>query len=142
MDELTYLINYLANKDNVREEILKLAREITRDCAMLIRKIHKSNNKDEFDDKLKDIAEKIEKITNFLNSLKEKKEAVSKEKVEEMLKLLDDVKDKLPKVNVDFEKIAKALEGTGSEVKIVFNKLTIDGEVGLKVVPLKKEKKD
>ena len=78
----------------------------------------------------KDIAEKIEKITNFLNSLKEKKEAVSKEKVEEMLKLLDEVKDKLPKVNVDFEKIAKALEGTGSEVKIVFNKLTIDGEVG------------
>ena len=90
----------------------------------------------------KEIAEKIEKITNFLNSLKEKREAVSKEKIEEMLKLLDEVKDKLPKVNVDFEKIAKALEGTGSEVKIVFNKLTIDGEVGLKVVPLKKEKKD
>jgi archaellum component FlaC len=90
----------------------------------------------------KEIAEKIEKITNFLNSLKEKRESVSKEKIEEMLKLLDDVKDKLPKVNVDFEKIAKALEGTGSEVKIVFNKLTIDGEVGLKVVPLKKEKKD
>jgi DNA-directed RNA polymerase subunit H (RpoH/RPB5) len=90
----------------------------------------------------KDIAEKIEKITNFLNSLKEKKEAVSKEKVEEMLKLLDEVKDKLPKVNVDFEKIAKALEGTGSEVKIVFNKLTIDGEVGLKIIPVKKDKKD
>ena len=90
----------------------------------------------------KEIAEKIEKITNFLNSLKEKRESVSKEKIEEMLKLLDEVKDKLPKVNVDFEKIAKALEGTGSEVKIVFNKLTIDGEVGLKVVPLKKDKKD
>jgi len=90
----------------------------------------------------KEIAEKIEKITNFLNSLKEKREAVSKEKIEEMLKLLDEVKDKLPKVSVDFEKIAKALEGTGSEVKIVFNKLTIDGEVGLKIVPLKKDKKD
>ena len=90
----------------------------------------------------KEIAEKIEKITQFLNSLKEKREVVSKEKIEEMLKLLDDVKDKLPKVNVDFEKIAKALEGTGSEVKIVFNKLTIDGEVGLKIVPLKKDKKD
>jgi len=57
MDELTYLINYLANKDNVREEILKLSREITRDCAMLIRKIHKSNSKDEFENKLKEIAE-------------------------------------------------------------------------------------
>ena len=90
----------------------------------------------------KEIAEKIEKITNFLNSLNEKREAVSKEKIEEMLKLLDEVKDKLPKVSVDFEKIAKALEGTGSEVKIVFNKLTIDGEVGLKIIPVKKDKKD
>ena len=65
MDELTYLINYLANKDNVREEILKLAREITRDCAMLIRKIHKSNSKDEFEDKLKEIAEKIKRLNSL-----------------------------------------------------------------------------
>ena len=90
----------------------------------------------------KEVAEKIEKITQFLNSLKEKKDIVSKEKIEEMLKLIDEVKDKLPKVNVDVEKLAKILEGTGSEVKIVFNKLTIDGEVGLKIVPLKKEKKE
>ncbi|XRO76223.1 hypothetical protein ACO3VM_05320 [Methanocaldococcus sp. 10A] len=90
----------------------------------------------------KEIAEKIEKITNFLNSLKEKKDVISKEKVEEMLKLIDEVKDKLPKVNVDIEKIAKVLEGSGSEVKIVFDKLTIDGEVGLKIIPLKKEKKE
>ncbi|XRO74889.1 hypothetical protein ACO3TA_05745 [Methanocaldococcus sp. 28A] len=90
----------------------------------------------------KEIAEKIEKITNFLNSLKEKKDVISKEKIEEMLKLIDEVKDKLPKVNVDIEKIAKVLEGSGSEVKIVFNKLTIDGEVGLKIVPLKKEKNE
>ena len=81
-------------------------------------------------------------VQNHLNSLKEKREVVSKEKIEEMLKLLDEVKDKLPKVSVDFEKIAKALEGTGSEVKIVFNKLTIDGEVGLKIIPVKKDKKD
>ncbi|HII59175.1 TPA: hypothetical protein HA335_01120 [Methanocaldococcus jannaschii] len=90
----------------------------------------------------KEIADKIEKITSFLNSLKDKKEMVSKEKIEEMLKLIDEVKDKLPKLNVDIEKLAKILEGSGSEVKIVFNKLTIDGEVGLKIIPLKKEKKE
>ncbi|ACX72512.1 conserved hypothetical protein [Methanocaldococcus vulcanius M7] len=90
----------------------------------------------------KEIAEKIEKITGFLNSLKDKKELVSKEKVEEMLKLIDEVKDKLPKLNIDVEKLAKILEGSGSEVKVVFNNLTIDGEVGLKIIPLKKEKSE
>jgi len=89
-----------------------------------------------------DVVEKIEKITSFLNGLKEKKDVVSKEKVDEMLKILDEVKGRLPKVNVDVEKIAKVLEGSGSEAKIVFNKLTIDGEIGLMVIPLKREKKD
>ncbi|ADC68797.1 Translin [Methanocaldococcus sp. FS406-22] len=65
MDELNYLINYLANKDSVREEILKLSREITRDCAMLIRKIHKSDDKDEFKDKLNEISEKIKKLNGL-----------------------------------------------------------------------------
>ncbi len=65
MEEINYLINYLANKDSVREEILKLSREITRDCAMLIRKIHKSDNKDEFKDKLNDISEKIKKLNSL-----------------------------------------------------------------------------
>ncbi|XRP97329.1 haloacid dehalogenase [Methanocaldococcus sp. 16A] len=65
MDELDYLINYLANKDSVREEILKLSREITRDCAMLIRKIHKSYDKDEFKDKLNEISEKIKKLNSL-----------------------------------------------------------------------------
>ncbi|MEO2117160.1 MAG: haloacid dehalogenase, partial [Methanocaldococcus sp.] len=65
MEEINYLINYLANKDSVREEILKLSREITRDCAMLIRKIHKSDNKDEFKDKLNEISEKIKKLNSL-----------------------------------------------------------------------------
>jgi len=65
MDGLNYLISYLSNKDSVREEILKLSREITRDCAMLIRKIHKSDDKDEFNDKLNKISEKIKKLNNL-----------------------------------------------------------------------------
>ncbi|XRO76702.1 haloacid dehalogenase [Methanocaldococcus sp. 10A] len=63
--DINYLINYLANKDSVREEILKLSREITRDCAMLIRKIHKSYDKDEFKDKLNEISEKIKKLNSL-----------------------------------------------------------------------------
>ena len=70
MEEVNYLINYLANKDSVREEILKLSREITRDCAMLIRKIHKSDDKDEFKDKLNEISEKIKKLNELLKILK------------------------------------------------------------------------
>ncbi|MCQ6253873.1 hypothetical protein [Methanocaldococcus sp.] len=90
----------------------------------------------------KEIAEKIDKITNFLNSLKDKKEVISKEKVEEILKLVEEVKEKLPKLNIDINKITKILEGSGSEVRIVFDNFTINGEVGLKIIPLKKEKKE
>ncbi|WP_048056317.1 haloacid dehalogenase [Methanocaldococcus fervens] len=65
MEEVNYLINYLANKDSVREEILKLSREIVRDCAMLIRKIHKSDDKDEFKERLDEISEKIKKLNSL-----------------------------------------------------------------------------
>ncbi|CAB3287792.1 Translin [Methanocaldococcus lauensis] len=65
MEEVEYLINYLANKDSVREEILKLSREIVRDCSMLIRKIHKSDKEENFEDKLKEIEEKIKKLNSM-----------------------------------------------------------------------------
>ncbi|WP_423792778.1 hypothetical protein ACPB8Q_00855 [Methanocaldococcus indicus] len=87
-----------------------------------------------------DLVEKIEKLSDFLNKIK-KKEVISKDKVEEMLKILDEIKQRLPKLEVDLEKIMKALEGTGSEVKLTFNELKLDGEISLKIIPLVKEKK-
>ncbi|ADG13845.1 Translin [Methanocaldococcus infernus ME] len=58
---MDYLIEYLTKKDQTREEILKLAREIVRDCAMLIRRIHKSKE-DVFKEDFKSIREKIIKL--------------------------------------------------------------------------------
>ncbi|ENN95844.1 haloacid dehalogenase superfamily protein [Methanocaldococcus villosus KIN24-T80] len=57
-----YLIDYLKEKDSTREEMIKLAREITRDCAMLIREIHKTNEPRNIEEKLKNIAESIKKL--------------------------------------------------------------------------------
>ncbi|NPA62649.1 MAG: haloacid dehalogenase [Methanococci archaeon] len=65
MEDVGYLVDYLANKDEVREEVLKLSREITRDCAMLIRKIHKADDGREFEEELNKIAEKIKNLNSL-----------------------------------------------------------------------------
>nr|WP_048196952.1 haloacid dehalogenase [Methanocaldococcus vulcanius] len=65
MEDVGYLVDYLANKDEVREEVLKLSREITRDCAMLIRRIHKENDGREFEEELNKIAEKIKNLNSL-----------------------------------------------------------------------------
>lgn len=39
-----YLVKYFEEKDKLRENILKLSREIVKDCAMLIRKTHKNES--------------------------------------------------------------------------------------------------
>ncbi|WP_423792870.1 haloacid dehalogenase [Methanocaldococcus indicus] len=56
---IEYLVEFLKKKDETREEMIKLAREITKDCSLLIREIHKSNNKDEIEKKLNEIKDKI-----------------------------------------------------------------------------------
>ncbi|WP_457611667.1 hypothetical protein, partial [Methanocaldococcus sp.] len=83
-----------------------------------------------------EVVEKVEKLSSILSSLKGK-EVVSKEKIEEALKLLEEVKKRLPEIHIDLEKIINALEGTGSEVKVTFNKLSLDGEVSLKLIPIR-----
>ncbi|ACX73520.1 Translin [Methanocaldococcus vulcanius M7] len=65
VEDVGYLVDYLANKDEVREEVLKLSREITRDCAMLIRRIHKENDGREFEEELNKIAEKIKNLNSL-----------------------------------------------------------------------------
>lgn len=65
VEDVGYLVDYLANKDEVREEVLKLSREITRDCAMLIRKIHKADDGREFEEELNKIAEKIKNLNSL-----------------------------------------------------------------------------
>ncbi len=88
-----------------------------------------------------ELIEKLNKLSDFLNKIKNK-EVVSKDKVEEMLKILDEIKTRLPKLEIDLEKILGAIEGTGSEVKLTFNEVKLDGEISLKIIPLVREKKE
>ena len=44
MTDDDYLVKYFEEKDKLRENILKLSREIVKDCAMLIRKTHKNES--------------------------------------------------------------------------------------------------
>ncbi|WP_457612356.1 haloacid dehalogenase [Methanocaldococcus sp.] len=61
---MDYLIEYLTKKDQTREEILKLSREVVRDCAMLIRRIHKSKE-DVFNEDFNNIREKLVKLKDL-----------------------------------------------------------------------------
>ncbi|WP_456419561.1 hypothetical protein [Methanocaldococcus infernus] len=87
-----------------------------------------------------EVVEKIEKLSSLLSSFKGG--VISKEKVEEALKLLDELKKRLPEVHIDLEKIIDALEGTGSEVKLSFNNLSLNGDISLKIIPIRREKKE
>ncbi len=58
------------------------------------------------------------------------------EKVEKLLSEFEKLK-KVPKV--DWEKVLNNLVGGETEVKLQFDKFTIDGAVTFKCVPLKKE---
>jgi len=62
------LMEYFERKDNTREEILKIAREIVRDCAMNIRHVQKMKKEEiSFDvvDKLKKLEELTEEYYDF-----------------------------------------------------------------------------
>ncbi|EHP88106.1 haloacid dehalogenase [Methanotorris formicicus] len=66
-NELSYLIKYFEEKDRLREEILKLSREITKDCALTIRKIHKRKevSLEEIFEKLRQLNELVKKHVDF-----------------------------------------------------------------------------
>jgi len=56
------LLEYFEKKDSTREEILKIAREIVRDCAMNIRHVQKMK-KDEISFEVIDKLKKLEELT-------------------------------------------------------------------------------
>ncbi len=62
---IEYLVEFLKKKDETREEMIKLAREINKDCALLIRHIHKYNNKEDFKNKLEEISKKIKQLNSL-----------------------------------------------------------------------------
>jgi len=63
---------------------------------------------------------------------------VGKEMVEKLSELLKEFKE-LKNRGVGLEKIAEKLEGGEVECEVTFNKLTIDGSIKIRIVPLKKE---
>jgi len=63
---------------------------------------------------------------------------VDKEMVERVSELLKEFKE-LKKRGVDLGKIAEKLEGGEVECEVTFSKLTLDGSIKIRIVPLKKE---
>ncbi len=71
--------------------------------------------------------------------VKEKVEVVvGKEIVEKVGELLKEFKD-MRKHGVNLGKIAEKLVGGEIECEVTFNKLTLDGSIKIRIVPLKKE---
>ena len=63
---------------------------------------------------------------------------VGKEMVEKVSELLKEFKE-LKNRGVNLGKIAEKLEGGEVECEVTFSKLTIDGSIKIRIVPLKKE---
>jgi len=63
---------------------------------------------------------------------------ISKETVEQLSKILNEFKE-LKKRGVDLGKIVEKLEGGETECEVTFNKLTLDGSIKIRIMPLKKE---
>ena len=63
---------------------------------------------------------------------------VGMEMVEKFSELLKEFKE-LKKRGVDLGKIVEKLEGGETECEVTFNKLTLDGSIKIRIMPLKKE---
>ncbi len=82
--------------------------------------------------------EKLEKAVETLEELKNQVPEISKAKMEEVITSIVEAKEKLlPKV--DMEKIIEMVKGSETELHTKFNELTLDGEVTIKFVPMKRE---
>ncbi len=64
---------------------------------------------------------------------------IDKETAEKLLMLAEKVEKVKKGFNVDWGKIVEKLIGTESEIVLTFDKLTIDGAIKVKIVPMKKE---
>jgi len=82
--------------------------------------------------------EKLEKAVETLEEIKNQVPEISKAKMEEVIASIVEAKEKLlPKV--DMEKIIEMVKGSETELHTKFDKLTLDGRVIIKFVPLKRE---
>ncbi|HEC95947.1 MAG TPA: hypothetical protein ENI50_02885 [Euryarchaeota archaeon] len=85
----------------------------------------------------KETIENLEKALETLKELKPKLPEISKEKIEEIVDLIVDAREKiLPKARI--EEIAELVGEREVEIRIKFDKLTIDGETTVSFSPLKK----
>jgi len=85
----------------------------------------------------KETVENLEKALEALKELKPKLPEISKEKIEEIVDLITEAREKiLPKARI--EEIAQLVGEREVEIRIKFDKLTIDGETTVSFLPLKK----
>ncbi|MDK2791047.1 MAG: translin [Methanothermococcus sp.] len=104
MTDDDYLVKYFEEKDKLRENILKLSREIVKDCAMLIRKTHKNEsiNFESVLNKLKELSD----LTKNHDDFKKYLDTPQQEFVEARVFYTIISEDKLLKYS-DFEGIKK-----------------------------------
>ncbi|ASJ09079.1 hypothetical protein A3L11_07495 [Thermococcus siculi] len=82
--------------------------------------------------------EKLAQAVEELKALKKQVPGISASQIDEIIATLVEVREALlPKV--DMGKVFDAVQGTETEIYLKFTKLTLDGEISLKVVPLRKE---
>jgi len=86
----------------------------------------------------KETLEKLEKAAETLEELKKQVPEIPKPKIDEVINSIVEAKEKLLP-QVDLEKVIETVKGTETELYIKFNNLTLDGEVTIKIAPLKKE---
>ncbi|MEA1993539.1 MAG: hypothetical protein U9N35_03985 [Euryarchaeota archaeon] len=85
----------------------------------------------------KETIENLEKALKTLKELKPKLPEISKEKIEEIVDLIVEARGKiLPKARI--EEITQLVGEREVEIRIKFDKLTIDGETTISFSPLKK----
>ncbi|MCD6276094.1 MAG: hypothetical protein J7J42_05070 [Thermoplasmata archaeon] len=64
---------------------------------------------------------------------------ISKETVEQLSKILNEFKELRKQRRVELGNIVKKLGGCKTEIELSFNKLTLDGSIKIRIMPLKKE---
>jgi len=87
----------------------------------------------------KETIENLEKALETLKELKPKLPEISKEKIEEIIDLITEAREKiLPKARI--EEIAELVGEREVEIRIKFDKLTIDGETTVSFFAFEKER--
>lgn len=82
----------------------------------------------------------MEEVTQLLRELKPELPELSREKAEEAIELMSEVREKVLPEMPTFKEFVQVLGEREAEARIKFNNLTLDGEAEIVLTPLKERK--